>query len=156
MKKISAYIKCPRCDLNYIPRGESMCDVCKAELNLILNGALLSDEEEILCPICKQNYMSLDDEMCLKCLERNVEIDRKPTTAVEWDEFNEEKVVDDVPADDLEMVSLSALEDEEKEKFFDDEDEEKEVFDEEIEEEFVDLDDEDFDEDEDEDEDDDF
>ena len=26
------YIKCPRCELNYIKRGEEYCAVCKAEL----------------------------------------------------------------------------------------------------------------------------
>ena len=26
------FVKCPRCDLNYIRRGEEYCEVCKAEL----------------------------------------------------------------------------------------------------------------------------
>ena len=26
------YVKCPRCDLNYMLEGEEYCDVCKAEL----------------------------------------------------------------------------------------------------------------------------
>ena len=29
---MAEYVKCPRCDLNYMLKGEEYCDVCKAEL----------------------------------------------------------------------------------------------------------------------------
>ena len=58
MKNNSQYIKCPRCELNYIPKNEELCDVCKAELKLIQRTPLIPDEEdEMLCRYCKENYI---------------------------------------------------------------------------------------------------
>ena len=58
------YIKCPRCELNYIKEGEDYCDVCKAELKLGPQLLFAGDdeddefnEERELCPVCKQNYI---------------------------------------------------------------------------------------------------
>ena len=68
------WIKCPRCDLNYIKEGEEYCDVCKAELK---KGPQLvfaiDDEDETeamdLCPVCHQNYIKPGEKMCAKCAE---------------------------------------------------------------------------------------
>ena len=69
------WIKCPRCELNYIKRGEEYCDVCKAELK---KGPQLvfaiDDEEELdesfeLCPRCNQNYVKPGEKLCEKCLK---------------------------------------------------------------------------------------
>ncbi len=65
------YIKCPRCDLNWIKNDQGLCDVCKAELKM--EGATLlvdelEDDDLVLCPVCKQNYMNPSDEMCEQCL----------------------------------------------------------------------------------------
>ena len=54
------YIKCPRCELNYIKAGEDLCPVCKSELKL---GEALHDDLEI-CPIGGINYMTVDQAMC--------------------------------------------------------------------------------------------
>ena len=61
------YIKCPRCELNYIPDTEEMCDICKAELGLetdiVLLDDIIDDEEPLkLCPICKTAYIGLDED----------------------------------------------------------------------------------------------
>jgi hypothetical protein len=124
MKKISPYKKCPRCELNYIPREEELCDVCKAELKIIKDKALLSDDEdEILCPVCKQNYISIDDDMCLKCIERLGEKDLpvRDTGEDDWEEFaDDEKVA--AEDEELDVISLSELEEKEKDEFFEDED----------------------------------
>ena len=49
-KKPIQYVKCPRCDLNYIPKSEKYSNVCKRALGLIV-----PDEDDItdleLCPI---------------------------------------------------------------------------------------------------------
>ena len=29
------YVKCPRCDTNYMAEGEPYCDVCKADLKIV-------------------------------------------------------------------------------------------------------------------------
>lgn len=62
------YIKCPRCELNYIHKSQGYCDVCKAELKLgpQLVFAVDDDDDEValeLCPICKQNYIKDNEEM---------------------------------------------------------------------------------------------
>ena len=65
-KKPIQYVKCPRCDLNYIPKSEKYCNVCKRELGLIV-----PDEDDItdleLCPICKTNFVQGDEEICASC-----------------------------------------------------------------------------------------
>ena len=66
------YVKCPRCDLNYVKEGEDYCDVCKAELKIgpqLHYAAFAEDEEneQILCPVCKQNYIDPGEEMCEEC-----------------------------------------------------------------------------------------
>ena len=73
------YIKCPRCDLNYIREEEEYCDVCKAELKKGPQLIFAVDEDEEveqtkLCPICKHNYIRIDEDMCSKCAD---EIDFK-------------------------------------------------------------------------------
>lgn len=50
------YVKCPRCDLNYMKEGEDYCDVCKAELKIgpqLRFAALADDEdnEQVLCDL---------------------------------------------------------------------------------------------------------
>ncbi len=67
------YIKCPRCELNWIPQEEEYCDVCKAELHM--GGiSLLEDEEEEerLCPICHRNYLEDGEKYCSDCREKKL------------------------------------------------------------------------------------
>ena len=40
------YIKCPRCELNYIKKGEQYCQVCKAELKLGPQLMFAVDEDD--------------------------------------------------------------------------------------------------------------
>ena len=74
MKKATVqYIKCPRCELNYILKKDKFCDVCKSEMKA---GILKeNDMEELeyleegmeLCPICKVNYFyTLFSNFCKK------------------------------------------------------------------------------------------
>lgn len=75
MKKTGVqYIKCPRCELNYILKKDKFCDVCKSEMKA---GSLRESElEEFemeegmeICPICKVNYLSAGETMCATCQE---------------------------------------------------------------------------------------
>ncbi len=118
---MAAYIKCPRCDLNYISEEQEFCDVCKAELK---KGPKLlfanDDEEEIdaeateLCPICKQNYIRANEEMCKACRDeasarRDDEMDVEKDES--WKEF-----LDDDKDDYIEDVSFEAFAEEEEEE----------------------------------------
>ena len=66
MKKIT-YIRCPRCELNYIDKNDKFCSVCKQEMQV--GGGNDVDELDLeLCPICKTNYIQPDEIMCASCL----------------------------------------------------------------------------------------
>ncbi|MBR4745234.1 MAG: hypothetical protein IK070_00805, partial [Clostridia bacterium] len=62
------YIKCPRCELNYILESEDLCEVCKRSMRA---GANNEDDDEdyeeeglTLCPICKVNYLNEGETIC--------------------------------------------------------------------------------------------
>ncbi len=121
------YKKCPRCELNYIPDSEDMCDVCKAELGLSSKLTLLDDildEEEPLklCPVCKTAYIGLEEDMCENCLAL-AEHETDPLIA-DTDDDDWRTYLDDEP-DDIEPVEipLEELDEEFKddEEDFDDE-----------------------------------
>ena len=125
----SDYIKCPRCELNYIHKSQGYCDVCKAELKLGPQLVFAVDDEEDdvameLCPICKKNYIREDQEMCDKCREerdyKNGEVDMD--TDEEWKNYLDDDTDDE--EDSEEMLSLSRLAEEEADELFDDEEEE--------------------------------
>ena len=68
MKK-ATYIKCPRCELNYIKSTDNYCHVCLTELKLA-GEATSNDEDLELCPVCGQNFISPDQKMCEDCLKQ--------------------------------------------------------------------------------------
>ena len=89
------YVKCPRCDTNYMPEGEPYCDVCKAELKIgpqIKFAALDGDDEQdqILCPVCKRNFIDEGEEMCEECREAQSE---KIREAEEFEKYRGEWMV---------------------------------------------------------------
>lgn len=58
------FIKCPRCELNYIQEGEQYCSVCKREMK----GEVKEDPFE-LCSICNENPALPGKDVCLFCLK---------------------------------------------------------------------------------------
>ena len=61
MKK-PVYIRCPRCELNYIQKKDKYCSVCKAEMEA--KRDYVDDIDLELCPICKTNYIQPDEIVC--------------------------------------------------------------------------------------------
>lgn len=66
------YMKCPRCELNYIDaEKQDYCNVCLKEMKGIPSEAdELEEAEEIateLCPICGENMMRAGEKMCDEC-----------------------------------------------------------------------------------------
>ena len=60
------YKKCPRCQLNWIPVEEELCEVCKRKLGKASIICLLEDDDDIAaeerkCPIFNFNYRELDE-----------------------------------------------------------------------------------------------
>ncbi len=116
------YIKCPRCELNYIPDTEDMCDVCKAEMGLssritLLDDMIDEDEPTKLCPICKTAYIGMDEDMCENCLAVSARTDELEAEENDddWRAYMDDEVDDG--ADDVE-IPLDEL----KEEFGDDDD----------------------------------
>ena len=123
------YILCPRCELNYIKRGEEYCDVCKAELKKGPQLVFAIDEEEEIetmeiCPKCGVNYLKPGESLCENCRRlRDVEEEPDAENDEKWKEFLDEKEEEEEESE--EMLSLNKLAEEEGEKLFDEEEEEE-------------------------------
>ena len=157
-----SYIRCPRCELNYILKKDKYCEVCKQELKISKSNSLEETLEETseLCPICKTNYLNEDEVICASCakekaLEDGMYVDNDHDS--DWEEFIEDNdaILDN---EDLgEMVSITDGdeeddgEDEEDQSEDDDED-----FDFDDDDDYDDDDDDDYDDDEDDNDDDEF
>ena len=116
------YIKCPRCDLNYIDgEKQSYCDICLKEMKGLKTDAdELEEEEESelateLCPICGENMMRAGEKMCEECRAKADIEEEEPDpeedtawrnyldddmddtdTGIEIDESLEEEFADDI------------------------------------------------------------
>lgn len=144
------YIKCPRCELNYIDsEKQEYCDVCIAELKgKRLQFADLEEEDfeeieaelesEELCPVCGVNHIRPGEKTCESCKQQqeyeeddNVDLENDE----EWKNYLEEddedltvdaelqEEIEEEFADEEEDVdSLSDLEDDEFDDDDDDED----------------------------------
>ena len=156
---MAKYKKCPRCELNWIPVEEELCEVCKAELGKASTISLIEDDEdgaydeERICPVCKVNYLSDDEDVCAECRlkQKPEKADKSDDEDEGWKEFVEEDA-DAALADDTE-ISLTLLQEEEEQ---DAEDEEEETYSDEpddFDESIPDFDENDYEEDEDEEED---
>ncbi len=163
------YVKCPRCELNYIDEEkQAYCDVCIAEMKgNKLQFADLDEEdyEELdaeldqteICPVCGINTMRYGEKMCDACKkeseyeeEEEVDIDKDE----EWKNYIDDEDGGDLTIDDETLQEELDAEMEEEEEEHSEEDD---FFDDDLDS-LGDLDDDDFDDDEDfdEDEDDDF
>ncbi len=104
------YIKCPRCELNYILEGEDYCEICKSEMKHHDEG----DEDEFLdfddldlCPVCGVNYIRPEQSMCEDCKKKkNGEVsDNEEPAETSWKKADEEdddiiSASDDIDEDD--------------------------------------------------------
>lgn len=149
MKKTTGvqYIKCPRCELNYIQKKDKYCDVCKSEMKAgILKESDMDDfelEEGMeICPICKVNYINPGERMCATCQEEQLESpkDDEPDWRGYVEEDNDEDLdllpveEDDEIDEELEGAFAKDLDDEFSDEDIDEdmEDDFEDDFDEEI------------------------
>ena len=129
------FIKCPRCELNYIREEEQYCSVCKREMK----GESHDDPFE-LCSICNENPAMPGKDVCLLCYKemtqqqglRDDAVEEEETADVsaldmgdvsEMEEIELEEMPEDMPAEIGEQISLE----EEKSKEADDEEEDEEI-----------------------------
>lgn len=163
------YIKCPRCELNYIDADkQEFCDVCVAEMKGDkLEFVDIDDDEMIeeleeeateMCPVCGANLMRAGETMCDECKKKN-DYEEEPEVDPEQDEEWKNYLNDDTEDISLEDARLDdELKDEfdeEDEEFEDDEYDEYSDEEDDFDDDFDDLDDVDDDDEDDDDEDDD-
>ncbi len=132
---MNKYIKCPRCELNFIIEGkQEYCDVCIAEMKgNKLEFADLEDEEleaELenesmeLCPVCGINNMRFGESMCEACKKQSeyeediVEDDEQDE---EWKSYLTEDT-EDLSLDEEELAEELAEVGEEEEEYAEEED----------------------------------
>ena len=105
MKK-PVYVRCPRCELNYIEKKDKLCSVCKAELSAN-KDQFVNDLDLELCPICKTNYIQPDEIMCATCLKDHQTEDGEISS--DWEEYlnrDEEAIIfDDEETGDMATVA---------------------------------------------------
>ena len=123
------YIKCPRCDLNYIDGDkQTYCDVCMKEMKGIKTDADELEEEENelateLCPVCGENMMRVGETMCDEC-RKKAEIEEEepdPEEDTAWQNYLD----DDIDDDDADLEIDESLEEEFAEDIDDLEEEEE-------------------------------
>ncbi len=121
------YIKCPRCELNYIDgEKQEYCDICLKEMKGISIGFEELDEEDIpteLCPVCGENMMRVGEKMCEECLKKSV-YDEEDTNPDEEDDEEWRNYLDDDA--DVELDEEIGEIDETFDEEFEEEEEEEE------------------------------
>ncbi|MBO5102469.1 MAG: hypothetical protein J6C13_00065, partial [Clostridia bacterium] len=114
MEKKIEFIRCPRCELNFINKEDKFCNVCKKEMESAFNH---EDDLDLdlamdldICPICKTNYINEDEVMCATCQkERDLDKamhddDDEDVGGNKWNDDDDESSLE--PDDELgEMVN---------------------------------------------------
>ncbi len=112
------FIKCPRCELNYIKEEEQYCSVCKREMK----GEAHDDPFE-LCSICNENPVMPGTDVCYMCYKEMTqqqglrdetvdEVDAPNVSALDMEDVTEMEEIelgslpDDVPEEIGEQISL--------------------------------------------------
>ena len=75
------FIKCPRCELNYIEESEGFCKICKREMQ----GENSSDDIE-LCSVCNERPVLPGRDICLVCLKEMNNVSDDEDTDLDRDE----------------------------------------------------------------------
>lgn len=97
------FMKCPRCELNYIREEEQYCSVCKREMK----GEAHEDPFE-LCSICNENPVMPGKDVCLMCYkEMNQQQGLRDDTAEETETQDVNLDMEDVS--EMQEIELDAL-----------------------------------------------
>lgn len=119
-------VKCPRCELNYILDGGTLCTVCRREVR----GEQTDDDMPEMCSECGENPVVSGSEYCAQCLKeilrRNAAAPTQPddTITVEDATLGMDTVsgMDEIVIDDMDESAPPFEADEDDEEKDDDED----------------------------------
>lgn len=123
------YIKCPRCELNYIDADQQeYCDVCLKEMQGLPTVDELDEADEDvateLCPVCGENMMRAGEKMCEECRKKAQyeEEEPDPDEDDEWREYLDDDTDADLDkelgedfSEDLDEADLDEEEEEDEE-----------------------------------------
>ncbi len=113
--KSPVYIRCPRCELNYIQKKDKFCNVCKLEMKAVGSLDIEDNLDLELCPICKANYINPDEDMCVACAkEKALEeglVNDKDGQDTGWEDFENDDGRYNEDEETGEMVSITDLDD---------------------------------------------
>lgn len=111
MKKVT-YIRCPRCELNYITKKEKVCSVCKQEMQ-VGGGEDIDELDMELCPICRVNYIQPDEVMCASCYAERANDVNYQGDDQEWDDYinRDEREEDYNDSQEDEIGDMSSVKD---------------------------------------------
>lgn len=132
------FIKCPRCELNYIKEEEQYCSVCKREMK----GESHDDPFE-LCSICNENPVMPGKDVCYLCYKemtqqqglRSESVDEvdAPDVSLDMEDVTEMEEIelgglpDDVPEEIGEQISLEEEKSKEEKEAEEDEAEDEDM-----------------------------
>ena len=98
------FIKCPRCELNYIREEEQYCSVCKREMK----GEAHDDPFE-LCSICNENPVMPGKDVCYMCYKEMSQQQGLRSDVIEEVEAPDVNSLDMEDVSEMEEIELDAL-----------------------------------------------
>jgi len=114
--KQGTYIRCPRCELNFIQKKDKFCNVCKGEMS-VGNELIDFDLDFDICPVCKTNYVTSEESVCVNCArEKALEEAQDENTEGNWKtHIGDDEEEDEGEGDGTESLTISDFEEEEEE-----------------------------------------
>ena len=98
------FIKCPRCELNYIREEEQYCSVCKREMK----GEAHDDPFE-LCSICNENPVMPGKDVCYMCYKEMSQQQGLRDDSIEEQEAPDVGSLDMEDVSEMEEIELDSL-----------------------------------------------
>ena len=98
------FIKCPRCELNYIREEEQYCSVCKREMK----GESHDDPFE-LCSICNENPVMPGKDVCYMCYKEMSQQQGLRDDSIEEQEAPDVGSLDMEDVSEMEEIELDSL-----------------------------------------------
>jgi len=122
----NVYVKCPRCELNFILKKDKFCPVCQQEMQALSTNYTEDLTKMGLCPICKVNYITDDETACGTCVGESdlteEELDALYGGVISDKETDEnDEVTDD--EDELELITIDMDEGEDEADLIDEDEE---------------------------------
>lgn len=118
-------IKCPRCELNYIIDGGTLCNVCRKEVR----GEYEQTETEELCQECNERPVVPGHDLCAYCLKlmnQNTDTDTDDAVAVNEASISIDSLSTMEEIDIVEIDKKTAMEYGAEDEFVDDDDDDEE------------------------------